>query len=179
MPQGSRQGKYRKLSAIVQYFGPFLRKIFGPKYHPLTGLLLFVAPAFRTGAAFAFHIALRFGEKRFARKFQFSGLGVHTDEFHVDFVAFFQTRFVHRLEAFVVDFRDVEQGVLARHDFDECAERYDGADFAVVGFAYFRHCYDGFDAGQSAVQRGFVDAEDVHDAFLSTSVMVMVVPVVF
>ena len=69
-----------------------------------------------TRAAFPLHITLGFGKQRLARQFEFIGLGVDADQFDIDLVALFQAGLLHGFEAFVVDLRDVEQGVLAGHD---------------------------------------------------------------
>ena len=134
-------------------------------------LLLVLRTAARAIAALA-GTALRlrpaFGlrNQHAVRQLELVGLGIDADDFHLDHIPLFQAGLLHRFETLVVDLRDVQQGVLARHDLDERTERHDRTNLAVIYIADLGLRHDALDAGQGCIHRLLVQTEDIHDALV-------------
>jgi len=84
----------------------------------------------------------------------------------INHIPLFQAGLLHRFETLVVDLRDVQQGVLARHDLDERTERHDRTNLAVIYIADLGLRHDALDAGQGCIHRLLVQTEDIHDALV-------------
>ena len=94
------------------------------------GLLLVVVAArtsstLATWATWAFLIALGFRLQHAVRELILARLGVNLHQLHLDFVALMQAGILHGVQTIPVDFRDMQQTILARHNLDEASVRHD------------------------------------------------------
>src|ERR1044072_3065854 len=80
--------------------------------------------AFRAVAFFRFYITFRFGHQHFTAQAQFTCFLIGAYQLYFYFVALFQYA-IQAIEAAPAYFRDMQQTLFARHEFDECTEWHD------------------------------------------------------
>src|SRR5574344_736440 len=113
-------------------------------------------------ATFALYVVCGLLDEHTVGELVFAGLGVNLQKFHLNVVTFLDASLLDGLKAFPVDFRDVEQSVLAGHDFNEATIGHDGAHDTVVHLANFRDGHDGTDFGNGSIDRLRVGIADLH-----------------
>ena len=55
------------------------------------------------------------------RELELACLGIDVEQLHLNLVAFLDASFLYGLQTFPVDFADMEQTILARHELHEAA----------------------------------------------------------
>src|SRR5436190_3216915 len=117
--------------------------------------------AFQRG--FAFDITFGLGQQHATAQLQFAAAWVLAGDLEFDHLALLQY-VLNTLNAFPVQFADVQQAVGAGEHFHESTVRHDGFHAAFVGGAYFGlgRVRDGVHAGQGGIDARLVLAHDLH-----------------
>ena len=130
------------------------------------GCPLVVGFLFSSGSFGLFAVTFRFGDQYLVRQFELACLRVDVQQLHFDVVAFFESGFFYRFEAFPVDFGDVEQTVFAWQEFNECTVRHDGTDLSFVDFSYLGNGYNSLDHPNGVIDALLVGAGDFDLAYV-------------
>ena len=118
-----------------------------------------------TGTAFALYIALGLLEQDAAAQLELAGLGVNLQELHLQLVALLDASLFDGLKALPVDFADMEQSVLARHELYEAAVRHDAANGTFIDFANLGYSHDSLNLSQSSIDALLVGTADLNLAY--------------